>query len=296
MHQPDPNGQGERRERALGQYFTPRWAAERLLEQFFSDLGPRDYIVEPSCGDGAFLGAIPEIIPAIGVELDPELAVAAAANTGRPVLCGDFRFIDLPEQPTAIVGNPPFQTRLINEFLDRARGLLPDNGRCGFILPAYAFQHAGRVWDWAQGWGMEQTLIPRNLFPQLSKPLVFCLFTKSSFRFLKGFSLYRECVELRKVRPSFRLLLVHGRSRHGGWRPVVEAALRELGGEADLDDIYRVVEPRRPSDNRWWHEKVRQVLHRGEAFVRVDKARWRCRNSDVGNGVGEQLPLAYSVS
>ena len=43
----------------LGQFFTPDWAAEALVEQHFGDLGLFDRVVEPSCGGGAFLRALP---------------------------------------------------------------------------------------------------------------------------------------------------------------------------------------------------------------------------------------------
>jgi site-specific DNA-methyltransferase (adenine-specific) len=284
---------GDSRIRDLGQYFTPRWAAERLVEGFFPDLNQADCVVEPSCGDGSFLAAIPEEVRAIGVELDPALAEVAASNTGRTVLCGDFRVIDLPEQPTVILGNPPFRARLIHDFLERSRRLLSEDGRCGFVLPAYALQHAGRVCEWSNSWGLAQTMLPRGLFPRLSKPLVFCMFTKTEFRFLRGFSLYQECAALQRVRPVFRALLIRGRGRRKVWRAVVEEALARLGGEAELGEIYGAVEPLRPSRSQWWHEKVRQVLQLGEGFLRVGKGRWRWLGMTDGGGSGEQLQMIY---
>src|SRR3546814_9085440 len=46
----------------------------------------------------------------------------------------------------------------------------------------------------------------------------------------------------------------------GTWREAVQHALEALGGQASLTDIYRAVEPRRPSPNQFWRDKVRQTL------------------------------------
>jgi hypothetical protein len=52
--------------RDLHQYFTPTWAAELLVQRHFADLGPKDCVAEPSCGDGRFLMAIPPEVPPCG--------------------------------------------------------------------------------------------------------------------------------------------------------------------------------------------------------------------------------------
>ena len=45
-------------------------------------LSSSDLVVEPSCGAGAFLKAIPDEVPVVGVKIDPELAEIARQNTG----------------------------------------------------------------------------------------------------------------------------------------------------------------------------------------------------------------------
>lgn len=47
-------------------------------------------VLEPSAGDGRFLMAVPDHVPAFGVEIDPALAPIAARNSGRQVIQGDF--------------------------------------------------------------------------------------------------------------------------------------------------------------------------------------------------------------
>ncbi|PKO61476.1 MAG: SAM-dependent methyltransferase, partial [Betaproteobacteria bacterium HGW-Betaproteobacteria-17] len=91
----------------LGQYPTPVWVAQALIERYFDDLDASDCVIEPGCGPGAFLAAIPEHVQAIGVEIDAMIALEAASNTGRRILTRDFRSIQLDVQPTVVIGNPP---------------------------------------------------------------------------------------------------------------------------------------------------------------------------------------------
>jgi type I restriction-modification system DNA methylase subunit len=64
-------------QRSMGQYMTPDWAAEALVDRYFSDLGESDLVLEPSCGRGAFLRALPAHVQALGVEIDPNLAAGS---------------------------------------------------------------------------------------------------------------------------------------------------------------------------------------------------------------------------
>jgi len=120
----------------FGQYMTPSWAAEALIERHFSRLGSEDVVIEPSCGQGAFLSALPAYVPAIGIDIDPRMTADARRLTGRHIIDGDFSTVQINASPTAIIGNPPFKLLTIDKFLDRAQALLPDCGQVGFILPA----------------------------------------------------------------------------------------------------------------------------------------------------------------
>lgn len=247
-------------QRQRGQWMTPCWAAQELVDRHFGGLTSEDLVLEPSCGRGAFLRAIPDAVPALGVEIDAVLAAAAVENTGRRVIVGDFRTVPLDVRPTVILGNPPYEVRVIEAFLARARALLPDNGRCGFLLPAYAMQTHHRVMRWHATWSMAAEIIPRRLFPRLRLPLVFVMFTKARVRTLVGFALFREAVEFSNLGAAAKLLLVEGVPRTSTWRGLVEETLRRLGGRASLAELYHAIEPRRPTPNPWWQEKVRQVL------------------------------------
>lgn len=254
----------------LGQYMTPDWAAIELVERYFGDLSHGDHVVEPSCGRGAFLRAIPSGVPALGVEIDPDLAAVARRTTGRPVVIGDFRMVDIAVQPTAILGNPPFQKRIVDAFLERAWTLLPDDGRVGFILPAFVFQTASTIDTLAERWSVRQDMLPRNLFAGLSMPLCFAMFTKGRERGLVGFALYHELVAVNRLQARYRALLSQGEG--SVWAAVVRAALEALGGRAELAALYREIEGHRPTPNTFWQAKVRQTLQR--IAVRVGAGVW----------------------
>lgn len=258
----------------LGQYPTPVWVAEALVERHFADLDSGDCVIEPGCGPGAFLSAVPEHVQAIGVEIDALVAREAVANTGRRVLTGDFRTIQLDVQPTVVIGNPPFNMKVIDGFLERSHELLPEGGRVGFILPAYAFQTAGRVAAYAERWSLMQEMIPRNIYPGLSLPLVFAMFSKDRRKTMVGFALYREADDVLSMPQPYRATVGAG----GGpvWRDAVSAALRALGGEADVQSLYSEIGGRRPTRTRFWQEKIRQTLRRySEHFTPIGGARYR---------------------
>lgn len=144
--QSEPSNDPMPQQRDLGQYFTPRWAAEELVERFIESERPES-LVEPSCGDGSFLASIPDSLPACGVEIDPFFAKRARDVSGRTVFEGAFQSISRDqyasvgiEEPSHYIGNPPFSLKLISEFLEV---IYRNSGRfatCGFILPAYVFQ------------------------------------------------------------------------------------------------------------------------------------------------------------
>jgi adenine-specific DNA-methyltransferase len=254
----------------LNQYFTPLWADEALVERYFARLGADDMVIEPSCGEGAFLAAIPANVPVVGVELDPVLANTARRLTGRDVVTGDFRTVPLKLQPTAIIGNPPFTAKVFQGFLDRAHGMLPDGAVAGFILPAYMLKHASVVEQYRTRWSLQAEQLPVDLFPSLSKPLLFCLFRKDRQRALIGLALYEECAAVAQLHAHYQALL--RRVSGSAWATAVAEALLHVGGEGDLEAIYRAMERRRPTSNQWWKEKVRQVLQ--ERFERRGPARY----------------------
>ncbi|CAB4180458.1 AdoMet_MTases domain containing protein [uncultured Caudovirales phage] len=242
----------------LGQWMTPMWVADELVSRHFHDLDFRDIVVEPSCGTGSFLKAIPRHVPAIGVEIDPELADVARAESGREIITGDFRSVPIPGAPTVVIGNPPFQMELITQFLQRAHSMLREDGRVGFILPCYAFQTATRVTEYLRLWSMSVEMIPRSIYPKLREPLAFAIFSKDERRVLVGLALYEQAADVHELSPEYRDIIAG--TRGSLWRAVCQRALEKLGGRADLQEIYRELEQGRPSRTRFWREKIRQTM------------------------------------
>lgn len=263
-----PSRGASSRQAALGQYPTPGWVAQALFERYFAQAPDGTVFCEPACGPGAFLGAIPSRYEAFGVEIDPAFAAQARALTGRPVIEGDFCETDLAricgQAPSVFLGNPPFQMKLIDRFLERIHQILPEGGQAGFVLPAYAFQTAARVDGYSKDWSIAQEMIPRNIYPGLRLPLVFALFTKERVRRLVGFALYAQASDVLAMPPAARESLQA--SRPSVWFAAVANALRALGGRASLPDLYAWFAPRRPTATVWWKEKVRQTLARHACF------------------------------
>lgn len=259
-------------DRKLNQYFTPEWAAIEIVENFFPNLSEQDLVIEPSCGQGAFLKAIPSHVPAIGIEIDKGLAIEASHYSGRPVLNEDFISVQLSQEPSVIIGNPPFNIQIIEAFLKKSQQILLPHGKCGFILPSYSCQTPNRVLRWNEDWSLKQTMLPRELFPNAILPLIFLIFTKDKLKRMFGFALYHECCDVNKMR-SGRIWLIRNKSKHSCWRSLIQWSLQELGGEASLRDIYELIEPRRISTNRWWKAKVRQEVQRH--CSRVAPSTWK---------------------
>jgi adenine-specific DNA-methyltransferase len=251
----------------LSQWFTPFWVAEELVDDALRGMGHVS-VIEPSCGTGAFLTAIPKDMPALGVDIDPRVVSAAVANSGREVRVGDFRTMGLDGfSPELIVGNPPFEMDVINGFLDRAHAELPQDGLVAMVLPAYAFQTPRQVDRWMGMFSIDVNLIPRTLFPGLSKPLVWAKYRKAAQRTFSGMILFAETRQIERMRPAIRDAL----ARPGTWRCAVDLALRSLGGQASVTAIYDAIAAERQSGEHW-KPKVRQTLQRG--FLSVGQGRW----------------------
>jgi adenine-specific DNA methylase len=114
--------ENESEEKLRGGYRTPSDIARFLSNWVLA--GGAKIILEPSCGDGAFLGALADAggdtrMSVLGIELDEQDAalarsrVAAHAGIDATVRCDDFlgwalTNLDRPTRFDAVVGNPPF--------------------------------------------------------------------------------------------------------------------------------------------------------------------------------------------
>lgn len=161
-------------EKLRGAYYTPREIASFIL-RWGMDGNPCANILEPSCGDGAFLKCIHDEKLAyksiVAVEYDEAEAQKAAMIplSRMEVLNGDFHQFCLNQGKRfdLVVGNPPFiryqyykqeqqaladeifrkvglkRSKLTNAWVSFVVGcaqLLSDNGKLGFVVPSEILQ------------------------------------------------------------------------------------------------------------------------------------------------------------
>ncbi|WP_145156302.1 class I SAM-dependent methyltransferase [Pseudomonas oryzihabitans] len=240
----------------LSQYPTPAWAAQAIVRTHFAHLNAESFVVEPTCGPGRFLQALPEHVPVVGVEVDPVLAAQARELTGRTVINADFFSVEIEQPVSLFLGNPPFETKFIERLLNRAHGLLIEEGQAAFVLPCFFLQTAERVCRYNERWAIQQEMLPRNLYPGLKHPLAFVRFTKDQQRLMVGFGLYHELAYLQRMPRDVQQAMAEGPAT---WRAVVGQALALFDGEATLAQIYDFVAERRPTANPHWRQQVRKV-------------------------------------
>lgn len=134
--------------REQGQFMTPEWMADALIEEHFDYLVAGDRAVEPSCGKGAFLKAMPDEIEIIGVELDPDLAQIARSQCDRQIITGDFRLVDLPDQLAAERAFGNYERGRFVWVPKNVRSLakpIPCNGMLGFWQVPEAIEQEVRL-------------------------------------------------------------------------------------------------------------------------------------------------------
>lgn len=63
------------------------------------------------------------------------------------------------------------------------------------------------------------------------------------------------------------------------WRDLIQGALEWLGGKAELQEIYKVIEgAEKTSNNSFWKEKIRQTLQTHDNFKSVKRGVWKIAN------------------
>src|SRR5262245_2569895 len=107
--------------KARGAFFTPSELCAYICDWAVRTSGDR--VLEPSCGQAAFLVAAARRLDALGAPVDPEQLVgielhaesavtarAVLAAAGRPALVtvGDFFAVPGERRFDAVVGNPPY--------------------------------------------------------------------------------------------------------------------------------------------------------------------------------------------
>ena len=102
--------------RRRGQVFTP----EGIVREMLALRQNKGSVLEPACGEGAFLKKLRESDPpeaVLGLELDPSLPA------GKGVWRGDFFAFPLKNQFDTVIGNPPYVRH--QDILPETKRLLP---------------------------------------------------------------------------------------------------------------------------------------------------------------------------
>jgi len=174
--------------REKGQFWTPDWVAEAMVEYVFADKG--GVLFDPAVGAGAFFRAAKVIAKEkklhyslAGMDVDPKVLDEAIQHglskaDVSDVEIGDFVFHVQQNKLSAIVANPPYirhhrisletkeklkrlsmksigvildgRAGLHIYFLIRALTLLEEGGRLAFIMPADTCEgkFANDLWHW----------------------------------------------------------------------------------------------------------------------------------------------------
>lgn len=125
-------------------YPTPQNVAEKMISDIWFQDGNR--VLEPSCGTGALLDALPRNIHAAGIEVNPDRARIAKAK-GYAVTVANFLEIPAPNSDNHkfdhVVMNPPFYGTHYAKHIAHAIKFLKPDGRLVAILPASAWYDHG---------------------------------------------------------------------------------------------------------------------------------------------------------
>jgi adenine-specific DNA-methyltransferase len=109
----------------LGQVFTPN----NIVDDMVSMIKNGSRILEPSCGDGAFLEGLNSYENVIGIEFDEEHCPSKALNI-------DFFDYSLDEKFDTIIGNPPYVSgkKIVKETVDKISSKLITHGKSNLYL------------------------------------------------------------------------------------------------------------------------------------------------------------------
>ena len=110
----------------LGQVFTP----SNIVDEMVSMIKNGVRILEPSCGDGAFLEGLDFFYKNIvGIEFDSEHCPSNALNM-------DFFDFSIDEKFDTIIGNPPYVSgkKIVKETIDKINSKLITHGKSNLYL------------------------------------------------------------------------------------------------------------------------------------------------------------------
>jgi len=228
-----------------------------LLVELGGGLRSDDFMFEPGCGEGGFLDIASQLgVRCIGVEKNSQRAEIARSR-GHHVLTGDFCTVPLPMELTIALGNPPYTTSIIDQLLNRLADpvAFPVLERINLLIPIFYLSNSKHVQAIREHFSINAHIIPRNTFGRIRHPLAFARFDRNAKRQLVGLALYDQTEDVLNM----AVRVQRGLQTRQTWKTVVREALEALGGSGTLKQLYAIAEPKRPSPNIWWRDKIRQV-------------------------------------
>ena len=240
-----------------GQFFTPRHVVEFVVKALAPK--PREVVVDPACGSGAFLAHARAMaaVKTFGSDVDPRairVARLVALSQGRDpatIVRADGLRGGKPPKANVVATNPPFAGRADATgfevaravrtperdvlFLERALDLLRPGGRLGIVLPYN--KAAGASFAGMRRWLVERARIyavvglPRETFSPHTSQRTFVLFAKR-----------RAAGE----KPGARERAMFAISERAGKDAAGHPIARRDGGaglDHDLDDVLDVLVP-----------------------------------------------------
>ena len=96
----------------IGQFFTPEIVVQSMFR--LAGIQPGQRLIDPSCGDGAFVKGAPTNCEVTGCELDPQYTELLRALVGRGKFIHGDGFLELASRWGAFdltIGNPPFSAQ-----------------------------------------------------------------------------------------------------------------------------------------------------------------------------------------
>ena len=137
-----------KKRKSKAQFFTENSLVKDIINIFKLEFDNKT-IIEPSCGEGAFINEIKtkKINKIYGIDIDKNVLNKIVKNDKVELINNDFLACDFKENIDMIIGNPPFNlpTRKYFDstegFISRGIELLKPNGELILIVPGTVLRH-----------------------------------------------------------------------------------------------------------------------------------------------------------